>query len=749
MKQIFVSAAFAFAFAVMAVGCASETTEGSGELGSVGVNLLVGDTDVKAVSFKLVCDSGFALNGQFNVNDEQDPPIWAAIMDVPVPNPETGEVCTIALIASDDAGNVLCTGEQSFTVEANETVKVDVVLLCGEEGDDPLGNIDIDATFEIIEGNNCPRLHFLNAVPDEVPAEGSEVTVWVSDKDGDTLTTELTATGGSFVQPNSVLTDTADPVSVLTTYLCDDASGGQTISVTVSDNEPLCDKSTSFDVTCPGVNLCEGVVCDDTCNQCTVGICTNQSAPECEETNVDNGTPCIAGIPGWVTEFCTPPEFSGPCEKTDTMANTGNSSARIFNDIPGTPSVLKQANKGIGKVQPGDTVTVSFWAKGTGENGGVAFAEFFTELEGGGTSNSILLGNAPLSLDPDQFQFFSFPDLPVGDPAGGGVTVQFNAATGAIEGSTSKLFVDDVSITLESGEDVAENGGVEEGTANSTCQEGICEPVVIDLCEGNTCDDEDTECSDSSCDQSTGQCVATPINENGACDDDTGTCTAGVCVPNEVCEYTQDFEGLTLPPPGQTDFPPNSLSLDGWLVGGNEFESDGTFFNSYFAFPAPNGGPAFSAVVADEGDPVVQGSQQMSIYNDYNNANHGDGPPDLDRIIEAVVFRERTIVAADVGTTICFTFDAKAGNIGGASTAEAFIQVLEQVNSTFGVLAFDTLETTNFSTETWANNNTICVLIDGSLNGQLLQYGGRSRASNFEGSGIFYDNMNVCSAPTP
>ena len=276
-----------------------------------------------------------------------------------------------------------------------------------------------------------------------------------------------------------------------------------------------------------------------------------------------------------------------------------------------------------------------------------------------------------------------------------------------------------------------------------TCDAGVCVPNPECAVAGD-CPATGNECIDPVC--NAGTCETS--NNTNACDDDTGTCTAGVCVPNEVCEYTQDFEGLTLPPPGQTDFPPNSLSDDGWLVGGNEFESDGTFFNSYFSFPAPNGGPAFSAVVAGEGGPP-QGAQQMSIYNDYNNANHGDGPPDLNRIIEAVVFRERTIVAADVGNTICFTFDAKAGNIEGATTAEAFIQVLDQVGSTFGVLAFDTLVTTNISTEEWQDNNTICVPIDGSLDGQLLQYGGRSRASNFEGSGIFYDNMNVCSAPTP
>ena len=117
---------------------------------------------------------------------------------------------------------------------------------------------------------------------------------------------------------------------------------------------------------------------------------------------------------------------------------------------------------------------------------------------------------------------------------------------------------------------------------------------------------------------------------------------------------------------------PNSLSEDGWLVGANVFAPDGTtFLYDYFAFPAPNGGAGFSAVAVGEGGPE-QGAQQLSIYNDYNNADHAAG-----NIIEAIVFRERTIVASDIGTTISFTFDAKAGNIEGASTALAFIKTLD------------------------------------------------------------------------
>ena len=249
MKQMFVSATFAIAFAVFFAGCASERT-GPSEPGSVSVNLIVGNTDVTAVNFEVTCSDSTVcpLNGQFNVVDDREPPVWATIMDLPVGDPDDPIVYTINLSALDDQGEVLCTGSESFTVDPIITVKVNVVLTCGGDGEELLGNVDIDATFEIVEGNNCPRLHFLNAVPNDIPEGGaSAVTVLVSDADGDPLTTALTATSGSF----------EDPAAQSTTYTCG-SSGTQTISVSVTDGDAACDKTKSFDVECGGASIvCE------------------------------------------------------------------------------------------------------------------------------------------------------------------------------------------------------------------------------------------------------------------------------------------------------------------------------------------------------------------------------------------------------------------------------------------------------------------------------------------------------------
>jgi hypothetical protein len=67
MKQVSVAAAFLMTLATALAGCASETT-GSNATGGVEINLIIGNTDVTAVNFEVVCDSGMTLSGQFNVS---------------------------------------------------------------------------------------------------------------------------------------------------------------------------------------------------------------------------------------------------------------------------------------------------------------------------------------------------------------------------------------------------------------------------------------------------------------------------------------------------------------------------------------------------------------------------------------------------------------------------------------------------------------------------------------------------------
>ena len=127
-------------------------------------------------------------------------------------------------------------------------------------------------------------------------------------------------------------------------------------------------------------------------------------------------------------------------------SNSGNWAAEVFNNDLASSAVIKQANIGIGLVNPGDTIDISFAAKGEGVIGGVVFAEFFSEVDGGGVSAGEILGGAPLPLT-NEYQTFNFTTT-AGPDVSGGVSLQFATVTGGGQGSVSILFVDDASVVV-------------------------------------------------------------------------------------------------------------------------------------------------------------------------------------------------------------------------------------------------------------------------------------------------------------
>ena len=196
----------------------------------------------------------------------------------------------------------------------------------------------------------------------------------------------------------------------------------------------------------------------------------------------------------------------------------------------------------------------------------------------------------------------------------------------------------------------------------------------------------------------------------------------------QLSAVTEDFESLDA---GDT----SALGASGWLVFGNVYDGvSGDFLFGYGPFPAPNDGAAFSAVVTGEGG-ADQGDQQLSVFSDYNNVDqHGAG-----NLVEANVFREQTVGAEDVGSTYTFTFDAKRGNIELGTTAIAFIKTLDPANG-FALTNFLIVDTTAIADE-WGTFS-LSIAIDAGLENQLLQVGFSNTATNFEGSGIFYDNVD-------
>ena len=193
-----------------------------------------------------------------------------------------------------------------------------------------------------------------------------------------------------------------------------------------------------------------------------------------------------------------------------------------------------------------------------------------------------------------------------------------------------------------------------------------------------------------------------------------------------LASYSQNFETLT-----QAD--PAALSNDGWVVYGNVFTAAGAWIYGYGTFPAPNTGAAFCSIDAGQGG-ALQGLQQLSVYNDYNNTDHA-----LGRLIESDVFRQDTIATADLHTTWTLQFDAKLGNLVSPTTALAFIKTIDPLHG-YAMTNFIHADMTTIPA-TW-NTYTISISLDSTaLAGQYLQFGFSSTASHYVGAGVYYDNI--------
>ncbi|MFK8032382.1 MAG: PEP-CTERM sorting domain-containing protein [Gammaproteobacteria bacterium] len=205
----------------------------------------------------------------------------------------------------------------------------------------------------------------------------------------------------------------------------------------------------------------------------------------------------------------------------------------------------------------------------------------------------------------------------------------------------------------------------------------------------------------------------------------------------ELGAYSEDFEASSLT---------STRIGSGWRFFNAVFEDD-VFLFSYFGL-APNG-PQISAFVTDQGG-IDQGNVQLSVYSDYECCqNPGSGHQSSTGLglVETNVFREQTVGSSNVGEHWTFSFDAKLGNIDGDTEALAFLQVLDP-NNGFSQTAEVTLDSTLVGND-WARYSISLTI--GDWEGQILQFGFQSRAGNFDGAGMFYDNLdfNATAVPIP
>jgi hypothetical protein len=139
---------------------------------------------------------------------------------------------------------------------------------------------------------------------------------------------------------------------------------------------------------------------------------------------------------------------TGTVEISSVNPRSGMFSAELDVPNPGGDALIKFANLSPGGFTEGQTIHIKFYMRGTLTTGGVGFAEFFSELSGGGVSKAeILFGNAPVfpNADPDVWTLFE-TTATTGTDSSGGVTLQLKAGSG---GGSANLFFDDVCVSTE------------------------------------------------------------------------------------------------------------------------------------------------------------------------------------------------------------------------------------------------------------------------------------------------------------
>jgi hypothetical protein len=160
---------------------------------------------------------------------------------------------------------------------------------------------------------------------------------------------------------------------------------------------------------------------------------------------VDNGGFETGDFTGWVQES---PQGNDVKTVTNVNPSSGIFSANL-NCSAGAPcdSLLKSANKGIGTVTGGQSITVSFDYRGSQLDGGVIFAELFSEVSGGGVSKSELITGGPLFGAGDNWQNFSITTT-LGLDVSGGVTLLLKSGCGGAANCVSDAYFDNASMTV-------------------------------------------------------------------------------------------------------------------------------------------------------------------------------------------------------------------------------------------------------------------------------------------------------------
>ncbi len=199
-----------------------------------------------------------------------------------------------------------------------------------------------------------------------------------------------------------------------------------------------------------------------------------------------------------------------------------------------------------------------------------------------------------------------------------------------------------------------------------------------------------------------------------------------------IVPFSDDFQGSYPNPPGFTN----------WSV----FSDNGGFPGGYFIPAASSTGPQISAL-ADDG----AGNQYLNFYANYDNVNVHDRvncSPCSPNLQEAIsIFHEFDFTGADTaaGDAWVFDFDYSlnaAAPPTGDTQVGAFIRVFDPVFNLLDEQVLDTIGAGDVF-----QSGQLSVTLNPLWTEGKVQIGFNNLVGNYEGSGMFYDNVSFTNSP--
>lgn len=228
--------------------------------------------------------------------------------------------------------------------------------------------------------------------------------------------------------------------------------------------------------------------------------------------------------------------------------------------------------------------------------------------------------------------------------------------------------------------------------------------------------------------------------------------------------YTQDFETMGV----ASEDGNNDIENDGWIAAGAEFdgvpltfedgnqEIRGTYTNFYSAASTSNSLEGnWTQIKNEEANNAGETTKYLNTFSDYGNGDIHQNPP---ASVNSLIFKQFTIDASDIGKIVTFTFDVKrpaivdeglgdvssAAGVGCTNTclAGAFFKTIDPSNN-YAQTNYVIENTINASQSEWQTRSIVLDLANSDLEGQFLQFGFENFATNYDNTGVFYDNLSL------